>query len=206
MTELMTDINPRAQRFAEYREAIRELCRRVRQRVLDSRRAGGRIPRGIRQGADRRRLARGADPERVRRRRARRHRGVGHPGRDQSVGRQFRRLPRANVHHGHAAAARLRRRRSATTCPRIASGELRLQSFAVTEPTTGTDTTQIKTHRRRDRATATSSTVRRCGSRASSIRISCCSSRGRRRSAEVKKRPKGCPSFSSTCASRAATG
>ena len=29
--------------------------------------------------------------------------------------------------------------------PRIASGELRLQSFAVTEPTSGTDTTKIKT-------------------------------------------------------------
>jgi acyl-CoA dehydrogenase len=29
--------------------------------------------------------------------------------------------------------------------PRIASGELRIQSMAVTEPTTGTDTTQIKT-------------------------------------------------------------
>ena len=29
--------------------------------------------------------------------------------------------------------------------PRIASGELRLQSMAVTEPTTGTDTTQLKT-------------------------------------------------------------
>jgi acyl-CoA dehydrogenase len=29
--------------------------------------------------------------------------------------------------------------------PKIASGELRLQSFAVTEPTTGTDTTQLKT-------------------------------------------------------------
>src|SRR5438270_1354799 len=29
--------------------------------------------------------------------------------------------------------------------PRIASGELRLQSFGVTEPTTGTDTTRIKT-------------------------------------------------------------
>ena len=29
--------------------------------------------------------------------------------------------------------------------PRIASGELRLQSMAVTEPTTGTDTTRIKT-------------------------------------------------------------
>ncbi len=30
--------------------------------------------------------------------------------------------------------------------PRIASGEWRLQSMAVTEPTTGTDTTKIKTH------------------------------------------------------------
>src|SRR5438477_1957839 len=29
--------------------------------------------------------------------------------------------------------------------PKIASGELRLQSFAVTEPTTGTDTTKLKT-------------------------------------------------------------
>ena len=29
--------------------------------------------------------------------------------------------------------------------PKIASGELRLQAFAVTEPTTGTDTTQMKT-------------------------------------------------------------
>ena len=37
--------------------------------------------------------------------------------------------------------------------PSIASGELRLQSFAVTEPTTGTDTTKIKTfaERRGDR-------------------------------------------------------
>ena len=37
--------------------------------------------------------------------------------------------------------------------PAIASGELRLQSFAVTEPTTGTDTTKIKTfaERRGDR-------------------------------------------------------
>src|SRR6185503_6157005 len=34
--------------------------------------------------------------------------------------------------------------------PRIASGELRLQSFAVTEPTSGTDTTRIRTFARRD--------------------------------------------------------
>jgi len=32
-----------------------------------------------------------------------------------------------------------------TYLPRIASGELRLQSMGVTEPTTGTDTTQLKT-------------------------------------------------------------
>ncbi len=34
--------------------------------------------------------------------------------------------------------------------PKIASGELRLQSFGVTEPTTGTDTTNLKTMARRD--------------------------------------------------------
>ena len=34
--------------------------------------------------------------------------------------------------------------------PKIAKGELRLQSFGVTEPTTGTDTTSLKTTARRD--------------------------------------------------------
>ncbi|MDD3797992.1 MAG: acyl-CoA/acyl-ACP dehydrogenase [Novosphingobium sp.] len=34
--------------------------------------------------------------------------------------------------------------------PRIASGELRLQAFGVTEPTSGTDTTRIRTFARRD--------------------------------------------------------
>jgi len=34
--------------------------------------------------------------------------------------------------------------------PKIAAGELRLQSFGVTEPTTGTDTTSLKTVARRD--------------------------------------------------------
>src|SRR5579871_4627790 len=34
--------------------------------------------------------------------------------------------------------------------PRIASGELRLQAFGVTEPTSGTDTSSIKTFARRD--------------------------------------------------------
>ena len=34
--------------------------------------------------------------------------------------------------------------------PKIAAGELRLQSFGVTEPTTGTDTTSLKTFARKD--------------------------------------------------------
>ena len=34
--------------------------------------------------------------------------------------------------------------------PKIASGELRLQAFGVTEPTTGTDTTQLQTMAVRD--------------------------------------------------------
>ena len=59
---------------------------------------------------------------------------------------QRRRLPRPDVHHGHAAAARQRRRRSSSYLPRIAAGELRLQAFGVTEPTTGTDTTQAQDH------------------------------------------------------------
>ena len=37
--------------------------------------------------------------------------------------------------------------------PKIASGELRLQAFGVTEPTTGTDTTRLKTRAERDGAT-----------------------------------------------------
>ena len=45
--------------------------------------------------------------------------------------------------------------------PRIASGELRLQSFAITEPTTGTDTTRIRTfaERRGDRYVVTGQKV-----------------------------------------------
>ncbi|WP_395685997.1 acyl-CoA dehydrogenase family protein [Aestuariivirga sp.] len=37
-----------------------------------------------------------------------------------------------------------------TYLPRVASGELRLQAFGVTEPTSGTDTTSIRTFARRD--------------------------------------------------------
>jgi alkylation response protein AidB-like acyl-CoA dehydrogenase len=47
------------------------------------------------------------------------------------------------LRHGTAA-------QKAEYLPKIASGELRLQAFAVTEPTAGTDTTRITTFARRD--------------------------------------------------------
>ena len=47
--------------------------------------------------------------------------------------------------------------------PRIATGELRLQAFGVTEPTSGTDTTGAAHHGARAPTTATSSTARRSG-------------------------------------------
>ena len=65
--------------------------------------------------------------------------------------------------------------------PKIATGELRLQAFGVTEPTTGSDTTQLKTTATR-KATSTSSADRRSGFRAPSTPICCCSSSARRRS------------------------
>ena len=58
--------------------------------------------------------------------------------------------------------------------PLIASGELRLQAFGVTEPTSGTDTLSLAHHRAQGGATTTSSTARRSGPRAPSIPISCC--------------------------------
>ena len=81
----------------------------VSRQLLARARRGARVSRRVRQGADRRRLSRGADSRGVRRVGPRRHRGVDHPRGDQPQRRQRRRLPRADVHDGHAAAARLRR-------------------------------------------------------------------------------------------------
>ena len=52
--------------------------------------------------------------------------------------------------------------------PPIASGELRLQAFAVTEPDAGSDTTQIQTRAERRSTAAAWSTGRRSGPRAPS--------------------------------------
>ena len=54
--------------------------------------------------------------------------------------------------------------------PKIATGELRLQSMGVTEPTTGTDTTKIKT-KPKEKVTVTSSMGKKYGSAGSNTQI-----------------------------------
>ena len=90
------------------------------------------------------------------------------PGGDQPLRRQRRRLPRADVHHGHAAAPRLARSRSSSSCRGSPSGELRLQAFGVTEPDAGLDTTRDPHAGAARRRPATWSTARRSGPRARS--------------------------------------
>ncbi len=63
---------------------------------------------------------------------------------------QRRRLPRPDVHHGHRCCGTAATSRRPSGCRRIATGELRLQAFGVTEPTSGTDTSSLKTFAQRE--------------------------------------------------------
>jgi acyl-CoA dehydrogenase len=56
----------------------------------------------------------------------------------------WRRQRRARAAHG-CAVGRCRGLARGARPPKLASGELRLQAFGVSEPTTGSDTTQLKT-------------------------------------------------------------
>ena len=127
----------------EIRSAVRELCARFPGeywRGLEP----DRYPEEFVARADRGRLARGADPRGVRRRRALLT--------EASVI-----LEEINASGGNAAACHAQMYTMGTLLrhgsdeqkqrylPRIASGELRLQAFGVTEPTAGSDTTRIKT-------------------------------------------------------------
>ena len=104
-------------------------------------------PGRVRRRADQGRLARRADPAGVRRLGPRAHRGVGHHGGDQPLRRQLRRVPRPDVQHGHAAAPRLGGAEARATCRRSRAASCGCSRWRVTEPTTGTDTTKIKTDR-----------------------------------------------------------
>ena len=70
---------------------------------------------------------------------------VDHPRGDQPQRRQRRARATRRCTRWARCCGTDRTRRSASILPKIASGELRLQAFGVSEPTTGSDTTQMKT-------------------------------------------------------------
>ncbi len=103
---------------AEIRDGVRRLCADFPGeywRKLDDERA---YPARVRRGGHQGGLSLGADPGGIRRLRPAARRRRGDPRGDPARRLQRRRLPRPDVHHGRAAPARQRRRRSASTCRR----------------------------------------------------------------------------------------
>ena len=141
---------PDVELHQDLRSAVGELCRRFPDsywRDLDREEA---YPAEFVHDANRGRLPGGADTRAVRRLGAGDHRGGDHPGGGQPLRRQRRRVPRADVHHGRRCCGTASEEQKREYLPQIANGELRLQAFGVTEPTTGTDTTQLQTMAVRD--------------------------------------------------------
>ena len=145
----MTDINPRANDHAEYRESVRELCRGFDSGYWQRVEADGAYPeRFVKALTDAGWLSVLIPTE---------YGGGGLGVTEASV--ILEEINRSGANSGACHAqmyimGTLLRHGSddqkGRYLPRIASGELRLQSFAVTEPTTGTDTTRIRTFARRD--------------------------------------------------------
>ena len=134
----------------EIRDAVAKLCRDFPGeywRALDRERA---YPTAFVETADEGGLSLGPDPRRIRRFGTGARRRDGDSRGDPSLGLQRRRMPRADVHDGRACCGTEARNRRRNICPKIATGDLRLQAFGVTEPTSGTDTTRIRTFARRE--------------------------------------------------------
>ncbi len=144
MTQIDTD------EFQDIREAVGKLCEQFPGeywRKLDREMA---YPAEFVDALTEGRLSLGSDPRGIRRRRAEAVGRGSYPGRNPARRLQRRWPPRADVHHGHAAAARQSDAQKAKWLPHVASGELRLQAFGVTEPTSGTDTSSLKTFAKRE--------------------------------------------------------
>ena len=123
---------------------LRPISRRVLARAGDARA----YPTEFVKALTERRLPRGADPGGIRRLGAAAARRGASSWRRSTPRAATRPRPCADVHHGHAAAARQPEQKQ-KYLPEIARGELRLQAFGVTEPTTGSDTTKLKTRAER---------------------------------------------------------
>jgi acyl-CoA dehydrogenase len=148
----MDDINPRAHQFQEYRQAVRELCSRFGSDYWQRLDEGGEYPDAFVGALTEAGWLAALVPQE--------YGGGGLGVTEASVILEEINRSGANsgachaqmyimgalVRHGSEAQKR-------AYLPEIASGALRLQSFAVTEPTTGTDTTKTRTFasRRGDR-------------------------------------------------------
>ena len=140
----IADINPRASQFGEYRRAVRELCSRFESRYWQDVEARSDYPEEfVKALTEAGWLAALIPPE---------YGGGGLGVSEASV--ILEEINRSGANSGACHAqmyimGTLLRHGSpeqkARYLPKIASGQLRLQSFAVTEPTTGTDTTRIRT-------------------------------------------------------------
>jgi acyl-CoA dehydrogenase len=144
----MTDINPRANQHNEYRESVRDLCRTFGSDYWQRIEADGAYPEEFVRALTGAGWLSVLIPSE--------YGGGGLGVTEASV--ILEEINRSGANSGACHAqmyimGTLLRHGSAEQkqryLPRIASGELRLQSFAVTEPTTGTDTTRIKTFARR---------------------------------------------------------
>jgi acyl-CoA dehydrogenase len=148
----MKDINPRSSEFAEYRQGVRELCRAFNSQYWQAVEERSAYPEEFVKALTHAGWLAALIPAE--------YGGGGLGVTEASV--ILEEINRAGANSGachaqmyimgtllrHGSEAQKRR-----YLPAIASGELRLQSFAVTEPTTGTDTTKIRTfaERRGDR-------------------------------------------------------
>ena len=110
-------------------------------RVLARPRAG-RVPAGVRQSADRGRLSRRADSRGVRRLGARRRPRRRSSSRRSTAAAATPAPATRRCTRWARCCGTARRSRSARSCRRSPAATLRLQAFGVTEPTTGSDTTQ----------------------------------------------------------------
>jgi acyl-CoA dehydrogenase len=140
----MKEINPRAELFPEYRSAIRELCRGFPSSYWQQVEARGGFPEEFIQALTAAGWLAALIPTE--------YGGGGLNLTEASV--ILEEINRSGANSGACHAqmyimGTLLRHGSDEQkqryLPKIASGELRLQSFAVTEPTTGTDTTRIQT-------------------------------------------------------------
>lgn len=148
----MSDINPRAERWAELRQPVRDLCRKFDSQYWQEADAVAAYPEAFVRALTEAGWLAALIPEE--------YGGAGLGVTEASV--ILEEINRSGANSGachaqmyimgallrHGSAEQKRR-----YLPGIASGELRLQSFAVTEPSTGTDTTKTKTfaERRGDR-------------------------------------------------------